>query len=50
MMSLSFIRNFNPRSREGSDCSDEYCDFRKLYFNPRSREGSDAVFTSGGTW
>ena len=34
-------RNFNPRSREGSDQS-EASDFpASPYFNPRSREGSD---------
>ena len=35
------IRNFNPRSRKGSD---RYCSHRsasKIYFNPRSRKGSD---------
>ena len=34
-------RNFNPRSREGSDCC---CGARRAcaaHFNPRSREGSD---------
>ena len=35
------MANFNPRSREGSDCPCRCsgCTFR--YFNPRSREGSD---------
>ena len=33
--------DFNPRSREGSDCT--VCDDRRHsgHFNPRSREGSD---------
>ncbi len=34
-------KDFNPRSREGSD-SCGYCNQLPLdYFNPRSREGSD---------
>ena len=34
-------KDFNPRSREGSDCNG-CCKIRSnLYFNPRSREGSD---------
>ena len=37
------LQNFNPRSREGSDCLlDVPCeDFKN--FNPRSREGSDGL-------
>ena len=36
-------RNFNPRSREGSDGTD-LSDYREnANFNPRSREGSDPV-------
>ena len=37
----NIFRDFNPRSREGSDC---FCNTGYLYqpdFNPRSREGSD---------
>ena len=34
-------RNFNPRSREGSDRRCSLCFFRCSDFNPRSREGSD---------
>ena len=38
-------RNFNPRSREGSDWLEaQLCDIGHLYFNPRSREGSDPQF------
>ena len=33
--------HFNPRSREGSDCTASEICFRLFYFNPRSREGSD---------
>ena len=32
---------FNPRSREGSDCSPPFGTLPHCYFNPRSREGSD---------
>ena len=36
--------DFNPRSREGSDCQlDRSVSFHG-YFNPRSREGSDKAF------
>ena len=35
------IKNFNPRSREGSDDTATICRGGILYFNPRSREGSD---------
>ena len=34
-------KNFNPRSREGSDTIAENCWRAWSYFNPRSREGSD---------
>ena len=34
-------RNFNPRSREGSDDLDRACQDLLAHFNPRSREGSD---------
>ena len=34
-------RNFNPRSREGSDGKNNGQEQSTLYFNPRSREGSD---------
>ncbi len=39
-----FSNNFNPRSREGSDCWWLETPRRFLYFNPRSREGSDTTF------
>ena len=35
------MRNFNPRSREGSDCVDSAASISARDFNPRSREGSD---------
>ena len=37
-------KNFNPRSREGSDkpCFGDFN--RRIYFNPRSREGSDGNY------
>ena len=35
------MRNFNPRSREGSDRPLCVRACRSCYFNPRSREGSD---------
>ena len=42
----TFFKNFNPRSREGSDnfapTESEYLS----YFNPRSREGSDRIATA----
>ena len=38
---ISQIRNFNPRSREGSDKSLNNLHFLSYHFNPRSREGSD---------
>ena len=34
-------RDFNPRSREGSDAVDDIKHCRRSNFNPRSREGSD---------
>ena len=37
----SVIINFNPRSREGSDCNQHRHGLVETYFNPRSREGSD---------
>ena len=36
-------RNFNPRSREGSDIINIRCFQPLSNFNPRSREGSDDV-------
>ena len=39
---LPFSRNFNPRSREGSDFYKLEVVNYSLNFNPRSREGSDA--------
>ena len=38
------IKNFNPRSREGSDDSIRAISKTYVNFNPRSREGSDAIF------
>ena len=38
------IRNFNPRSREGSDQESSSGCYIFLHFNPRSREGSDVLF------
>ena len=35
--------NFNPRSREGSDCPFAAVAGLPVHFNPRSREGSDDV-------
>ena len=35
------IKDFNPRSREGSDSIQRHTDIHPVYFNPRSREGSD---------
>ena len=35
------VRNFNPRSREGSDHKFISSASKMRYFNPRSREGSD---------
>ena len=40
---LGYIKNFNPRSREGSDGFDQRRDSKGANFNPRSREGSDAI-------
>ena len=37
--------NFNPRSREGSDCNPFFARLMSLHFNPRSREGSDILAT-----
>ena len=36
-----YIKDFNPRSREGSDQAVSEDDTIIFYFNPRSREGSD---------
>ncbi len=36
-----FSADFNPRSREGSDCLSSILQMLLWYFNPRSREGSD---------
>ena len=38
--------NFNPRSREGSDCSNGTASAEAVNFNPRSREGSDSWFSA----
>ena len=37
------MRNFNPRSREGSDCANSAYALSAANFNPRSREGSDPL-------
>ena len=42
MRSLVILRNFNPRSREGSDTGVPRLKSAPNDFNPRSREGSDA--------
>ena len=36
-------KNFNPRSREGSDPGSCWTDAALSNFNPRSREGSDSI-------
>ena len=41
------LYNFNPRSREGSDCLHLRPCLSWIYFNPRSREGSDYICFSG---
>ena len=38
---LAYDKDFNPRSREGSDGLVGICTVVSSYFNPRSREGSD---------
>ena len=35
------VRDFNPRSHEGSDAAVDALDYLKANFNPRSHEGSD---------
>ena len=40
--SITSIRNFNPRSREGSDNNFRKSGRKECNFNPRSREGSDS--------
>ena len=40
------VRDFNPRSREGSDVSNSYPVLSASHFNPRSREGSDRSICS----
>ena len=42
-----FIRDFNPRSREGSDLALLLHSQNLCYFNPRSREGSDGTPAPG---
>ena len=39
--------DFNPRSREGSDCAIALNGEGWIYFNPRSREGSDSLQGQG---
>ena len=46
--SCSDTVDFNPRSREGSDCSGRPCDKSRGDFNPRSREGSDEGSNAAG--
>ena len=41
--SKSKHRNFNPRSRKGSDLPPNSINFCWRYFNPRSRKGSDTA-------
>ena len=43
MAGVQFLSDFNPRSREGSDFSQNFARLILLNFNPRSREGSDAT-------
>ena len=38
--------NFNPRSREGSDLSENVYKLVQGDFNPRSREGSDVDYAT----
>ena len=40
-------RDFNPRSREGSDAAIAAAINTNFYFNPRSREGSDLLIIPG---
>ena len=40
-MEICEVKNFNPRSREGSDDMSVHKVRYHLNFNPRSREGSD---------
>ena len=42
---MSQIRNFNPRSHEGSDRTVKSITRSPIYFNPRSHEGSDGIIT-----
>ena len=44
-MSPRAARNFNPRSREGSDNRPTSHTHHPRNFNPRSREGSDAAMS-----
>ena len=44
------LQDFNPRSREGSDCTKLLSSKIWLNFNPRSREGSDPVRVGEATW
>ena len=44
---MAEYRNFNPRSREGSDNRTEWDVPAVDYFNPRSREGSDGSSRAG---
>ena len=37
----SLLKNFNPRSRTGSDYAEETIYNSETHFNPRSRTGSD---------
>ena len=44
---LSPAKDFNPRSREGSDVKSTIIFVVFFYFNPRSREGSDELRPHG---
>ena len=48
MAAQAKARNFNPRSREGSDEWEANADAARQDFNPRSREGSDLLGFYGG--
>ena len=40
-VTVADVKDFNPRSREGSDVFNLFHTINIWYFNPRSREGSD---------
>ena len=45
ILPVTLAKDFNPRSREGSDVEPILLVKNKSNFNPRSREGSDPAFT-----